>query len=648
MISAIILWCLNIQLHKEQHGKQGKCLESYMQAVALWMLCVFLITEVLSIFHGISKEAVILSWIIIDAILLVWFMWEIKKGVKNIKLGIHLQGYIKEVIGDVRYIVLGAIGIIIVYMSLRTVPYNWDSMTYRLSRIAYWAQSGSVEHYANNSLRLIANPPLGEFVQLEIYLMSGKSDSLLNLLQCVSYLMCAVFVYAIAKKLKCNETFCFLATLLFMSMPIAFAEAINTQVDLFATVWLLIFVYFLMDFVEKEEKLQWSRENLFKACIMGLCVAWGYLTKPSVCIAMAVFCIWLLICCAVRRDKIVVLIRLAGGAFASMVVPLCWEIGRNIKTFHAISSPIAGERQLVGTLRPNYLFINFIKNLVHNFPNTGLGELTDTITSYVWRLAALVNVDLNAEVISEDGNMFMLHVPPNYGHDTAINPIIVWLMLICILWSILKIRKLEWKKLYKSYSLVAIAAFLIFCMLLRWEVYVTRYMVSFLTLLCPMIAVQLQKQTEEASKVNIRNGIIGGICCLCILDFTNMAMYHRNIYARHGADERPYGYFVNRTEEYEPCIKICQIIKEAGYKDIGICLGGDDYEYPYWALLKNDIRRMEHVNVRNITSIYIDESYIPECIIWVGSLPEETVMWKGKDYPNIIEVSQNRYLLSFN
>ena len=43
--------------------------------------------------------------------------------------------------------------------------------------------------------------------------------------------------------------------LLYMSMPIAFAEALTTQVDNFATVWLVFYVYMLMDLVEQKEEI---------------------------------------------------------------------------------------------------------------------------------------------------------------------------------------------------------------------------------------------------------------------------------------------------------------------------------------------------------------------------------------------------------
>lgn len=110
-------------------------------------------------------------------------------------------------------------------------------------------------------------------------------------------------VGAIAQKLGCNRLFRFLAVLLYMSMPIAYAEALTTQVDNFATVWLLFFVYLLLDLTGQKDRIEVDFGNISRVCMMGLCVAFGYLAKPSVCIGMAVFAVWLLIVCIVRKDE---------------------------------------------------------------------------------------------------------------------------------------------------------------------------------------------------------------------------------------------------------------------------------------------------------------------------------------------------------
>ncbi|MBQ2802452.1 MAG: glycosyltransferase family 39 protein [Lachnospiraceae bacterium] len=651
MICANILLFLNIYLKKVQKNTQGKLLEAYLQANAIWMLVLFLITEFYSLFCGLTTVSLWMTWLGVDVILggFLFYQQSRHKGRPLSKTTEQENLFGKHPINWV----LVAIGVIVVLLAVSTVPYNWDSMTYRLSRVAYWAQSGSVEHFATSSLRMIANPPLGEFIQLHVYLMQGGGDRFLTMIQCAAYLTCAVVVYGITRKIECNFLFSYLAALLFMSMPIAFGEALNTQVDLLATLWLLVFVYLLLDFVQTKTAIIWSGENVFKVYVMGLCVAWGYLTKPSVCIAMVVFCIWLLIKCIVRRDKIGPLIKLAGCAFVGMGVPMGWEIARNLKTFGAISAPVAGARQLVGTLEPNYVFVNGLKNLVHNLPAVWIQPLHNRMNACMWRIAQLLNVDMNAESISEDGRMYLLSEASNYGHDTAINPTVMWLMLLCIglaLVHILKrlsggIHKCDkvTQKRYNSYSLTAVLTFLLFCCVLRWEPFVTRYMVAFLALICPMIGICLQKYTGNKKWVQIV--IVAIISLLCIWDVVWMTSYHSQVCVQNDASKRPEGYFAARMEDYPAYEAICQYIQENNYEYLGIYQNGDEHEYPYWAGLREQMKRMEHVNIYNESGIYVDRKYQPQCIIWLGPLPQEDLVWNGQGYTVGFVGAQQRYVL---
>ena len=640
MLLAIVLLYVNIHVRSMTRKLENR-ISSYIKAMTIWMLFAFLFVEGLSLFHGITVASLAICWGLLD-IFLMLLLYKQRTGWSKIKSCFAL--HLKELYAP-NWILIG-IGVVALFFALWTVPYNWDSMVYRLSRVAYWAQNGSVGHYANNSLRLIVNPPLGEFILLQVYLFTGKRDILFNLLQCTSYLTMAVLVYGLAKRLGCKKIFAFLSSLLFMTMPIAFGEAINTQVDLFSGIWLLGFVYLILDFIEREEKITWSADTVFKVLILGLCVAFGYLSKPCVCIAMLIFVIWLLVRCIRRKDSLVTLIGLALCALVAMLSVMGWEFLRMWNTFHAITSPIAGARQLVGTLKPNYLFMNFVKNFTFNLPNVYLSNLSDFMLSAVWQLSTVLGVELNHISISEDGNMFAYHDVPVYQHDIACNPIVMWLIVIALVLIVLRLRKIQWKKGCNSYSIVALGAFLLFCVVLRWEAFVTRYMLSFLALCCPAICIQLQNWMDKPKRENMRYVLTGAICILALLDLGNMVLYHRNICVREGGSGRPEGYFVTRKDVYEEYVTMCDYMASAGFTKFGIWEGGDCYEYPFWAMLGEQIERMEHVIVPNESAMYIDHSYVPECIIWMDEEPEEVFVWNGQSYETVIQFAENMFILT--
>lgn len=644
IITVILSYCNLFLFSKKYLGRQDKA-ASFVDAVILWSTWIFAATELLSIFHMLHVVSVFVIWGIADVVLFVWLFWQCRSNNQTVLQGIKVCLSAK-ITWDWKTVVIILTAGCVLILAIWTVPYNWDSMTYHLPRICAWTQNRSVAHYATSDIRQIGSPVLAEFINLHVYLLTGQRDILFHLLQCFSYLASAVLVYRIAQKLNCSSFFCFLSSLLYLSMPIAMSEALTTQVDNFAALWLLFFVYLLIDFTNPQEAILWNKQTIWKVIALGFCVAYGYLAKPSVCIAMVLYVLWLLLICIIRKDKITVLLKLIVCVIPSIILPLLPEMIRNIRTFQAFLPPAAGERQLVGTLNPFYLIINFLKNYVQNLPNVYLYDSGNLLTKMVQKAAQFLQVPLNAPEISEDGRTFYLWTPPNYGHDTAINPLLVLLITFCVIWGILKWREIDFRHLYCNFSFVTTFNFFFFCMILRWEPFVTRYMSAYLALLCPVIALQIQKRTSGPGKERLRQAITCIICFLCLTELLNMGIYHRNMCTQYQAGERPEGYFANRQGEREPYQAICQNILDCGYQTVGLKLAADSYEYPFWAMLNNRVQQMGHVLVDNESQIYAEHSFLPECIIWVGALPQETIEWQGIIYGNRVDLGEGYSVFS--
>lgn len=96
-------------------------------------------------------------------------------------------------------------------------------------------------------------------------------------------------IYEISRKLGAGEKFCKIGVLVFFSMPIAFGEALTTQNDNLSGMFLLSFRLYLMDFMDINKRIENNKETYRKVWIMSTCIGRGYLTKPNVCIGMAVY-----------------------------------------------------------------------------------------------------------------------------------------------------------------------------------------------------------------------------------------------------------------------------------------------------------------------------------------------------------------------
>ncbi len=645
MLFAVTALYGNIYLYKRRKQIQDTCLGSYMEACCLWMLFLFAVTEILSVFHGMRFRILLPVWALLDVLLLFLLAIQWRRSDLRIRtLWERCKSGVRRFREAPYYAILFVSGAVVLALSLITTPYNWDSMTYHLPRIAHWAQNRSVAHFATNSIRQIASPVLAEFVNLHVYILCRGHDLFFNLLQGVSYVTCAVLVGGIADRLSCDRFFRFLAILIYMSMPIAYAEALTTQVDHFAAVWMLFFVYRLLDYTDSAKPLRFDRTTAGRISTLGLCVAWGYLAKPSVCVGMVVFALWLFIICIRRKDKVRDLAGLFFLALPCVALPMAPEILRNFKTFHAYSSPSVGGRQLVGTLQPSYLFVNMLKNLSFNMPTLLVKDGEEIFAKLAVKAAALLQVELDAKSISEDGRAYMLHEAGNYGCDTAVNSIVLWFFLFCVIWTIWRIVRRQWEEEGKGYFLTAALSFIVFCTVLRWEPFVSRYMISYLALLCPTIAAQIQHRTRTKRGRPLRLGIAGVLCFLCVMQTLSLSYYHYDTWKNRGAATRPYGYFRGRWDELAVYAPLAGAVNSQGYENVGLYLmKADDYEYPLWEML--DGCHLEHILVKNDSALYADSSFVPDCIIWFGALPEEGVTIGGKSFDQVTEFGGKQYLL---
>ena len=341
MILAIIFLCIVMN-----NGRSNR-LTSYAYAIISWTFIMYAGIEVLSLFHLLQLSTIIIYWGIIDCTLLIYlikkkrfFSLSFKQLFGNLAKGINLLS-----------LLMIFIIVISLVLALKTVPSNWDSMTYHLPRIMHWIQNRTVAHYATNSVRQVGSPILAEFVSLYIIILSGKRDFLINLLQWSSYVTCAILVYGVCRKLGCSKILSNFGSIMFLSLPIAFAESMTTQNDLFSALWLLLFVYLILDIYQCNHL---SLKEHWWCCIMlSMCIAFGYLTKPSVMFGILSFSIGLLIFLIKRKDtfkEIIRLLFLGSSAITAIVLP---EILRNLATFNSISAPIVSDGELQSGVTAN-------------------------------------------------------------------------------------------------------------------------------------------------------------------------------------------------------------------------------------------------------------------------------------------------------
>ena len=597
--------------------------ERYILSVLEWQTIVLLLVYGLSLFRVLGKGSLIICLLVIEIILLFLII-----RFRTFE-ALLLQRNNPCNKNWIYMIPLGMI-LIAVYFAIITVPYNWDSMTYHLPRIAHWTQNGNVFAYATHNDRQIGSTTLASYNCLLVYILSSKKDIFLNLVQYMAYVTNAVMVYFIARKCQVNDKLSTLASVLYLAMPIAFAEATTTQNDNFATMWLLFFVYLVLDYNNINESMIYDGYNKLKIGMLAGCLAMGYLSKPSVCFAMLIFLFWTLICVLKRKDNIMTIVRFIGIAIFVCIVLLLPQVLHNVIVFGKVSPSNVGARQLVGTLAPNYLFIGFLKNFTYNLANSFMPQIKEWLSVFLYAVAAVFAVNLDDPSIAEDGGVYTFSSHP-YGCDTALNPLVLAAAIICIIWCLIRIKKQQ--DIPKKYCLAAMLSYIIFCVFLRWQPFISRYMIGYFALFCPLIVIQLQDLLTIIKNSNIRKGILVGSFLICLLSYSGVIKNVMEIDTK----DWPRSYFYHIGGYYNDYEEVCDTIMEQNYTDIGLVTGSNSYEYPLWGVLNryHSDFTIKHINVEGELQKFEDVNYHPECIFAIGRDLSDVYEWNGQTYMRI-------------
>ncbi|GFI45521.1 hypothetical protein IMSAGC019_00833 [Lachnospiraceae bacterium] len=603
---------LFLNLYREQDKT-----ERYVKAVVIWTLLLTGITLMWSLFYRLNAYTLAASCLLLDVILVV-------RVIRNRKWPAFRLG--RPSLSLVNVFLLGEILLFLAvfYYALKSVPYNWDSMTYHLARIANWSQNQSVLPYATHIERQIASPVLGAYVNLSVYMLGGSHhDGLMNLLQCLSYGTNAVLLAGIARRIGLQKNMALLASLFYLCMPIALAEATTTQVDNFSAMWLLAFIYLMFPLVESEKPLEWNKTAGERILYGAASVALGYLAKPSVCFAMLLFLVWLFLLCLKRKARFWVMgkyLLVAAAVLGMIVLP---GMLFNAMAFGTMAHSAVGQRQLVGTWRPQYVLINFLKNFTFNLASEKVETTRILIERFLYAAAGFMKLDLNDPAISEDGQVFAFPDFPALNCDVALNMFLLTVSLLLFIWYL--IRRKHQGRLGRGFSVYAVVSFLVFCAALRWERFINRYMIGYFALLSLFVAIQVSDMGQKLKKQVWR------LLCLflaagCLVNYYREIQYLREL-APFTKERGYFAYHDSNREEYPALVKA---IQESGSRSVGLIIGGNTYEYPIWGMLGDDYE-IRHIMVENGTGKYEKAEFVPDCIL-MERYETNCIRYHGKDY----------------
>lgn len=604
----------------------SKCRILAYTIITFWGI-LFWGTEFLDVFQTVTVLGIRILWLIVIIILLIICKY------RKSKLSLHFFQYLnwkeRSLYEKVLLATIGCILFLTFFMSLFSVVNNGDSLGYHLPRILHWLQDGTVNYYYSQDIRQIYAPILSEYALTHIFALCGN-DSLLNLLQWFAYAISALYLYKISRMLKLSSCASLFSSLLFITMPMAIAQSMTTQVDLVGTMWVTLLIYLLLG-VALAEDSEKGKDSLLSMGMASCCVGFAYITKTNACIPMLFICIWFLFYELVKKVKLIVIIRwilIAGVTMSLIILP---GIIRNaLYQGQWLSNPMS-ESVLIYTMNPRYVLVNMYKNISMESMQYLFAEVDNIILKMGGAFAELLNVDINSELIGYGTNDYYSTGSSlfyYFNHDYAGNPLVLTLGILSLFYLTLRfIRNKENRnEIIYGVTLAIICGFLVSTIVIRWQPWVTRLLMPSFSLLVIPITYLLEQAMIKLKSKEFVTGIL--ICAVFVTSFNsftyNIRIPLENIFSTK-TKEQLYLYY--QSDEYKGYQAILDEIEEKQYYNIGL---GEkiNFEYVIWSRLWGSQHNLEHVPLDG--SVVCE--MIPDCIVAFGYNEGDSVTLNKFEY----------------
>jgi len=493
--------------------------------------------EILSIFKIINSHTLLLAhlfWFFIALFFSIKNKFNYKIRIRIIKSrltdfynGININRILKN------FLIVWLLLIIFMtfFIGVSVPPNNWDSMTYHLTRVAFWRQNATLNHYFTNNLRQITMPINAEVGLLWI-VMFANNDRLTFLVQWTAFVLCLIVLFKILRLCRFSREISFLSIFIFSCLTMVIMQASTTQNDLTLTVFVLIAVYFALVFLKKQNID--LRYIIFSSISLGIAIGvkgYSYLFIPGFYLFMLLY-------------KGSFKIRLKKIAFFSISFLICiilfsfYNLIQNYISFGNIFGDAAYvERMGINNPDIKTFSSNFLKHIFsfYQYTNIDYNFIGRPIEKFLEWYHRVVNLDISSLRINWPNIPFRLEKLTFNMDGSYFGPIGFFLVLPAFIYNFLinftRRRKIDdiFKEKYKDsilISLISIIFFLGYVYIFVWQPWAGRLMIGFVSLLFISVAVTL----EFIYKIRIKllsYGLIGFILIISVLNsFASLFFNH--------------------------------------------------------------------------------------------------------------------------
>ena len=594
---------------------------SFLKTVLTTFSFVAVTTEILSLFHLINANFLILVWLAAVCALVFSVRGKMKNGVREM-----WNSFCKKIVEVPRFYLVILVGVysITLMLALFSPPNTSDSMTYHLARVANWIQNGAVEFYPTAIIRQLYQPPLAEYAILHLQLLGG-GDYFANLVQWFSLVAGGAAISLIVLKFGEDLKTQSLAVVFCATLPTAIVQASGTQNDLVVTLFVVAFFYF---WTRAAESGSWTDSGW-----TGISLALAILTKGTAyifCLPVGLFFVlWQFFALKNSARRRFVL----QWAFV-LLIAFAFNAAQYARNYKLFGSPVstANEEVRNKNLTPPMLFSNIARNYAIH-----LGTYSETLRT---TLEGAMKTAFGDELKNPDSTWLNNEFGINYSTHEDLTGNFVHILLITVaLILFFFVRGTEKTYVYGA-ALAIFGGFILFSALLKWQIYASRLQMPLFFFGCALTACVIARILPRTANFLVVICLIFALPPLFTAEprsfFTNEMQFALT------AQTREQRYFTNPATR-EVYTEAADFIKQQNPESVGLMLMTNDLEYALWILLKNDFRAKPlicHVGVPNVSSNLKRNNPPPQFII---SMRGETSV-EGVEYKEVWKKGNIRIL----
>ncbi|TDC38743.1 DUF2142 domain-containing protein [Micromonospora sp. KC213] len=488
------------------------------------------------------------------------------------------------------------VGLVLVELlvALLAEPNNYDSQTYHLPKVEHWVAQGSLDFWPTAIHRQVTIPPGAEYLLLHLRLLTG-GDALHNLVQWAAGIGCLVAATRVVGQLGGGRRAQLLTAFLIATTPMVVLQATSTQTDLVAAAWAACAGTLALDGLHR-------RADRAELLALGAATGLTALTKTSGLIVVGpLLVLWgvaqLRLAFRAARPGVGVARTVAGSLLvllvaATLVGPFLARVTAEFG--HPLGPPRLRESIPMERHDPAAILVNALR-IGHTAFDTPLGPLRDGTAGTIMQGARAIGVDPQDRDITFGRETFP--VPAWYPDEDRVSfPLAGSLALLGAVFALTRPARISPERAgaLRAYATVVVVAVLLHTSMIKWQTWGNRLLLYALVAAVPLAGLWLDAMFRRRPAAARRpvavslavtvlaTSALAGVLSLSY-GFPRRLVGAGSVFTTSEWDTR----FLRRPQWTDEFRWAATAVRASGARRIGLVQQNDNWEYPWWLLLRD-------------------------------------------------------------